>query len=334
MIAEQIVFDHVPAPVKQQAIEYWTRKWRRLQSLLAPFAAEQRHLRLALDNHATRCEARAILMLPTGTLVAYGRSRGADFAEALDEVADRLASEIRRHKGRLRHEYLYHRRRTRREDFSGILPTLEQCHAIRAREGFAEVLRPALRGLSEHARRELIIAQLEGVVPPGEWTVSRVLDEVITRAWQQFDRRPGLPLEHWLTRLLHGILDEKGREPRVVPMSDAIPQDDSRFGAESGWVAEKEPFWPPVAPLTMEQAVPADDFSDQLQHASGEEQQRWILSQLQGFSRQQRRAFALYNLEGWNADDIAALQSRSPQDVLRDVDQVREALGRKLITSE
>jgi DNA-directed RNA polymerase specialized sigma24 family protein len=86
--------------------------------------------------------------------------------------------------------------------------------------------------------------------------------------------------------------------------------------------------------LTLADVVPAANVGSALDSASDEEQRLWILDQLRGFTREQRRAFTLYTLEGWNADEVAALQARAPEAVLLDVEHVRSELAAKLQDAE
>ena len=120
---------------------------------------------------------------------------------------DKLRAEIRQHKERLRHEEVHHRRCRRERDFATAEPHLTALHHERDRDVFFDLLRPLLRNLRDHARRELIIAQLEGDILPGELTVSDLLDEVLLRAWDEWNDRPRTQrLDRWLVRLLHEIL--------------------------------------------------------------------------------------------------------------------------------
>lgn len=100
-MAEHLIFHDCSQGTKQAIGEYWGKKMERLERLLTTFPEDQRHLRLTMRFHQPeRYEAQAVLSLPTGTLVA--QSEGRDAHEVTDLVVDRLAEEIRRHKGVLR----------------------------------------------------------------------------------------------------------------------------------------------------------------------------------------------------------------------------------------
>lgn len=88
-----------PRWLRQDIREYWAEKERRFERLLAGFRPESRRLRLAVRRSKVGWNAKAVLTLNSRTLV--GRKEASGWYEALDEAADRLASEIRRYKERL-----------------------------------------------------------------------------------------------------------------------------------------------------------------------------------------------------------------------------------------
>jgi len=153
----------------------------------------------------------------------------------------------------------------------------------------------------------------------------------VSRAWREFDDRPkDLRLELWLTRLVFETLDERGPEPAKGIGKERIAVGDARTTAQSGWAAGTEALWPQVETLTLASVVRVPVRGSAWERASDEEQRVWILSHLRAFSREQRRAFVLYVLDGWNDDEVAAIQGRSPEEVLLDVARVRDDLARML----
>lgn len=99
---DHVVFLKCPARLNEGIRRYWTDKQPRLERLLSTFRPELRHLRLVVQRARGRWETRAVLSIPSATLAA--RKEADHWSEALDGLADRLASEIRRHRERLRHQ--------------------------------------------------------------------------------------------------------------------------------------------------------------------------------------------------------------------------------------
>lgn len=99
---DPLVFLDCPAWIQDEIRAYWAEKQPRLERLLSAFPPERCHLRVTVRQARGRWAARAALSIPTATLAA--RREAEDWSEALDGLADRLASEIRRHQARLRHD--------------------------------------------------------------------------------------------------------------------------------------------------------------------------------------------------------------------------------------
>lgn len=337
----------------------------RIEQVLEPIPVDQRHVRFSFGCSETGYVARAVLTLPTGNVVARTSAPVADHRAAVDQVVDKLAAELRKHVNQTRHEELERRRRRRGRDFASADPHLGAMRGEGDLEGFFDLLRPLLRQLRCHARRELIIAQLEGVIPPGQLDVGDVLDEVLVRAWDRWPQRPrNVPLERWLVQLLHEFFDEHGfRSPDegrartagqrgadgapTVSIYERLRDDEARhveepdnpaheinpdspYAAEDGWAVENNPNWPFVDSLTRDDVLPDDEAPEPWQTLAAEEERHVILDELERFARDQRRALALHVLDGWTIDEIAEAQERAAGEVARDIEAGRRALRRRL----
>jgi ribosome-associated translation inhibitor RaiA len=99
-MSDHLVFQKCPRTITLAMRKYWTRKTERLQRLLERFPPHQRELTLSVHPHpldATQYEMHAIVKLPLRTISAKAHSPLASFQRALDEVAEGLSAEIRRH---------------------------------------------------------------------------------------------------------------------------------------------------------------------------------------------------------------------------------------------
>jgi len=125
--------------MKSESLAYWAKKAPRLERVLERFPDELRDLDMHLHRHPSleRYEGRLILHLPTGTLVA--EDANSDVRPVLDQLADFLVASIKRHKERLRRDWLNRRRNRRRQGLDTIVP---------AEDVFGASL-PDLEGLSE-----------------------------------------------------------------------------------------------------------------------------------------------------------------------------------------
>ena len=365
-MAEDLLIRECPAGVSEDVASYWQQKVPRLEPRLRRFRANRRHIRFSFVCGDGGYEARVVLTLPARTIVVRSDPAAPEHRVAVDQVEERLAEQLRQLEEQDRQENVQRRKRRREQDFAAAQPHLDELHRHRDRDAFFDILTPLLRQLRGHARRELTIAQIEGTIPPGELTVQDVLDEVLIRAWDDWDQRPkNQPLDQWLVRLLHETLDEYGFKPpdasrkpeprpadakQPVSIYERIREDDPRFNVENGWeieqnpdfpykdenewVGENNPNWPFLNPLTRDEVLPAEDTPEPWQRLVAEEERRLILDELRRIPRDQRRAFTLHVLEGWSIEDIARAQGRPVSQVRADIEAVRRALRQRLERAE
>lgn len=330
-MATHLILHDCPPPLRESLSAYWDTKQPRIETLLKTFPEDQRHLRISVSITHERYSLRGVLVLPTGTLVA--ESTAPTLHAAMDEVVDCLVQQIRRHRESIRRDDVYRRRRSRRDEWAQTLPVTKEGRLGRGQADFFDLVRPMLRGLHDYVARELALAQLEGTLRRGDRSVSDVFDEAVALAYERFGKRPAdRSIESWLVELIHLVLDEfPRRHPHVSALEGAAPSGDQQTEADEGWQIESEAAWGRLSPLTLEDVFPADVIPEPWHEAEVREQRRWILKQLRAFPRQQRRAFTLSVLEGWDTGEIAALQSRSTEEVNADIEGVRDRLRTRLL---
>lgn len=329
-MSDHMVFQRCSDHEKQEIRSYWRQKQPRIERLLTRFPEDQRELRLTVTRKPKRYDLRAALLLPTGSLVAEVSS--AAWHEAIDRLADKLAEEIRRHREVIRREDLY-RRKQRRQDLSRqatamLPPTVEKSD----RKAFFALLNPLIARLRHYAHQELLVAELQGRIGHEEVVVTDLLDEVLLRAWSQFDRREDTePLEVWLTRLLHEVLDEQLATVRTDrSLHDEVEAGSSAEDSAVGFALEDGMAWEEPPTLMFEDILPGQEGGEPWQSLAAVDQMKWVLAQLGEAPATRRRAFTLHLLEGWDSDEIAMVQGRSTDEVREDIEAVRQMLRDRL----
>ena len=330
-MSDHMVFHNCPDWQKQAIRSYWLQKTPRIERLLTRFPEDQRELRLTVTHKPKRYDVHAVLLLPTGSLAAEASSP--TDRDAIDMVTDKLVAEVRRHREAIRRDYLYHRKE-RRQELSGQAAVLLQPGAVRPdRERFFGLLSPLLARLRDHAQHELLVAELQGRIGREEVAVTDLLDEAILRAWAQFiDRDEAEPLEIWLMRLLHEVLDEQvAGVQRAHPIHEEVDIHDSSSEAAAVRASEEAPVWEePSVAATLEDILPSHEADEPWQPLEAVDEMKWVLAQLGAVPAARRRAFTLHLLDGWEPDEIAMVQSRSVEEVRGDIDAVRQMLRSRL----
>ncbi len=325
---------------KDQARDYWEKKARRLERLLSNYHPEFRRLSLVLYEHPSRnqFELRAVLHLPTGTLIA--EETRPSVREAIDTIADELARQIRRHKSQVRKDYVYRRRRERRRNLSAAGPYLEHDAKTLRKEAFFALLRPHLDHVYEYARRELAIMEGEDILPKGQWTPADLVDDVLIRAWEEFSDRPQREaLDVWLIELLHQRLDEwsKGdREFSLAGLDELIRESDAE---EKDLDPDDLEFWwkhvaEPVDPLSWEDLLPDEEWSSAWEELSAEEQEQRLIRHLSNLPATLRHAILLHDAYGFELSEVARIVDRSESQVRADLEEARDQLRRSLAHEE
>jgi ribosome-associated translation inhibitor RaiA len=114
-MSEHMIFQNCTPWQKDMIRSCWTRKLPRIDKLLHHYPEDMRELRLMVKRLPDRFDVHAVLLLPTGTLVAQGSSP-TDCA-AINTVIDRLSQEVRRHKDVIRRDDSYRRKYRQRAMF-------------------------------------------------------------------------------------------------------------------------------------------------------------------------------------------------------------------------
>ena len=316
------VFQDYDEPRKARARRTWAEAWPRLERLLSAFPADQRRLLLTVRRHGQppHDEARAVLILPNGTLVA--EESADDATTALKRTAQALAEEIKRHKEQRRREYLDRRKSRRREVLRAAGPLLRRDAELGRSAAFFELLRPLVHTLRDHVRRELRFAELQGTLRRGHVTEDDLIDEVLARAWRRFKEQPRwVSLDLWLLGLLHRVL---GEWAAGAPVPSGTAPD--RAADDEEWFAS---LFAEQETLEWEHLMLAHEGNPASRLEAEEEHER-VLALLSTLPPVQRQVFALRVLEDYEAGEIAQIQGRSESEVLADIEGGRRALLARL----
>ncbi len=324
-MSEHMIFQNCSPWQKDTIRSYWSQKLTRIERLLQHFPEDQRELRLNIRHNHDRFHVRAVLLLPTGTLVAESSSQMDN--DAVDAVVDKLTMELRKHREYIRHDGSFRRKHHRRETIRRAAVLLETNLGKPDRETFFEMLRPEMDRLSRHAHHELIVAQMQGQIQRREMTVEDIRDEVILRAWTQLEEKDSAePMDVWLTRLLHEVLDEQISPERVVSIDSEIEETESPPEAETAEIKDIESLWEEPPTVSLNDVLENREAEEPWREVELQDQMQWVLKQLSTLPAVQRRAFTLHLMDGWDPDEIAMAQGRSAAEVRADIRAVQQLL--------
>jgi DNA-directed RNA polymerase specialized sigma24 family protein/ribosome-associated translation inhibitor RaiA len=321
---------------KEEARNYLARSIPRLERRISRFGTDRCRLELTLYHHSGRhrWELRAVLKLPTGSLVTVEELSELD--QVIDRVIDELTRQLRRHKSRVRKEHVLRRRQHRGRELVTALPYLERDISQDRREEFFTLLSPRIESVREHAQYELQALEEEGAIAVGELVVEELVDEVLLLAFDRFRLRPPDSLmEAWLMELLHERLTALA--PHELPVSMLESDENAGEPADEGdqLGADDVNYWmtflfEPEEEVRLEELVPDQEPLAAVSQPGSADQRRELRRLLARLPKRARQALMLHEASGFEIPEIAAMLRMDEGEVESLIEHARTSLRKNL----
>lgn len=273
------------------------------------------------DEKTGEWEAFATLNLPSDTLAA--ESAQGDLRAAIEDIVGQLTRQL---------DELQEQATTvarRRQGLEGVLPILHRFRAAGRSENFFTFLQPLLRTFRSYVRRELAVLRTEGATSGEGVESSDVLDDVLLRAWERFDRRPkNGRFDLWLLKLINESLARVRDEVPHESLEERVPDPDREpleTVYQDTWIEQEDD---PEGVELAEVLAGAESLSD-WDRADTDGKQTGLARMLGDLSPSQRHAIVLSAAEGYEPAEIADIQDRSVDEVLADLAIARDELRRQ-----
>ncbi|MBU1565445.1 MAG: hypothetical protein KJ630_07435 [Proteobacteria bacterium] len=321
----QWIFEGCAGPTKEKCRAYWEKKQQRLGRLLATIPSSSKRLRLAVFHQTEQIEkfeVRGVLLLP-------GRTLAVQFFHqllfgALDGLADKLVTVAQKYKRQSAQFVRMQRRQQISDDLVAAQPLLVSDKNADRKESFFRTIRPLLGFLERHARNEIKIHELEGVLSPGQVEPADIVDDVVVLAWENFDKKKkDLSLELWLINLLHKILVKAIQDSRFISLDQRFPLADIDSTAEPEWLEEVLGY---QEELSLAELLPDYDQTDVWEQLDDLDRNLHFNQVLQKFPSCQRQAYLLNALNEYSPKDVAGIQDRDVKNVEDDIQKSTEAI--------
>jgi RNA polymerase sigma factor (sigma-70 family) len=326
---ETFTFEAVDEEEKDRIRAHLHRRSSPLRKLLQQLEAEEDgHLhwvvRGARDGGETWA-ARAVLSWRSGRLEKEGAAATPE--SAVEEAESELVEVLREERLARRRETMRQRKSRRREELESVMALLSKDVQRNRRDSFLALLAPHLEFLGEQAGREITVLEHEGRLPRNRLAIGDVIDETLLLAWERFDRRQQLvPMDAWLTQLLHEVLDRavaRARQRVEGPRPDEEPSGRPGADADQWWRSHLKGDGDPVI---WEDLFADDRNVEPFQMLRSDEERREVLALLSGIPTRDRIAFTLHTMDGYDLEEISMIQERSVPEVERAVERVRKRL--------
>ena len=319
---------------KHPAVEHEIQtQLEKLERRLQVFRSGLVHLKGAVE-HGSDLEGIVValnLRLPSGQMAAHGRNPVA--VVAVKTAFEDLRQQLNRHK-----EVLRDYRRVRRDRAAGVsqVPFEQTLAALHSHEvsadDIAQYVNTSLPRLRRFVERELAFREVEGELIAGSIAPEEVLDEAVLSALGDGHERPEkLAIEPWLYRLALHAIDALWARDGSGELS--VPLEKSARTPNVMTNESQMQFHQPDECL-MEEDIVADRRAPTPEESCASRE--WIAlteSALRGLSRPDREAFLLRAVEGFKAEEVAAITGRSEDDIRNSVMTARARL-RELVPNE
>lgn len=225
--------------------------------------------------------------------------------------------------------------RQSQESLGAVEPELSKLAASQRKDEFIQRLIPLRGFLKSYIRRNLRVAYANQDIRIPYYTSGDIADEVVLRAYQQYDHKPpDLTLEQWMYRLANEVLEEylrerkseeKGRRSledlRAKELSGLEEVEHITADAEREvWLVEdlddaeyyRREFTPPYESRTPEEEL------ERMEELSS------IVRALSRVPVRDRIVFELHAMEGLPKEVVATIADIPPDEVPRVVERVRQ----------
>lgn len=213
----------------------------------------------------------------------------------------------------------------RRRGLRGFLPFLQSFRREGMSREFIALLRALAGSLHRYIAREMGTRRSLGELPAGQTSPQEVIDSALLKAWHRFDQRDDQqPLDAWFVQLMEESLDELA-QPTAERSLDARQPTPTTEPRETQTFETVEHVTEPET-TALARTIAEQPDVDPWNRLDVETKQTRLHAMLRGLSREQRQALMLQTLEGFNETEIADLQSRSVDAVLRDLDEAKQSV--------
>ena len=300
----------------------------RLKRILFQFRPEEKTLRVHLIPQKNNTFRITLSIRMPGKSIIVERT-GQSLIPLVTEVKQSLFEQIKVQTSVIRKEHLRSKSLQQNEAIreavgaSSLLSSGEADGEV-LRDRFTARLRLVLQDLHSHVTRLIRFSQLAGDLQPNYLRPGEVVNDVVLRAYELFRSKPDEEISPaTLYQLAENIiLDEinnfKEQEGNVVSMEEKAPRREHQWDVNDLGEEVLE-FHQSEAALLYEDVMPDVHMPDPVRVLNDEEQMEGIFLGLSKESPFARSAFLLNRVEGFEAYEIAWIQNRSEDEVLKDI---------------
>jgi len=306
----------------------------KLQRRLQVFRPELVHLKGVVEEVSARegVSVSLNLRLPSGQMAVQAAAPNP--TAAVKAAFEDLLQQVNKHKDILRASHKWQRGKrgnsTRPSTTVREVPFEKTLAAVFpptiSSDDVRSYVNANLARLSRFVEREILIREVQEIIPPNSVSKEEVIDEAIAAALSDGQEKPEkLALEPWLYKQALQALDELSRTDEsngnAVHLEDSARRRNERASDEPALQ-----FHQPDESMTGETVIPDSRAATPEQIIASDELLRMIASALRDLGSGPREAFILHAIEGFSVEEIVAITGLQPDRVLAQVSAARDHL--------
>jgi len=305
----------------------------KLSRYLQVFRPDLVHLKgIVEENSARQGVVVALnLRLPSGQMASQENS--GTVVAAIKAAFDDITEQVKRHKGLLRNQHKWPRRRGPGRAVVGTVPFEQTVAAVVPEQvsfsdiaGYVNINLPRLK---RFIQRELQYREDQDQFSPNQLTVEDVMSEAIANALgEQNDVPEKMKLEAWVHRLARQAIDHlafDGRDDGHVPLERSHGEPNVH-GTDDALLQ----FHQPDDKLMEENVIPDPTANNPEELVAGRELLNLVETTLRDAGRDEQEAFILYTLEGFTLQEIAGISNHKVEEVRAAIRRAGDHLQRAL----
>ena len=323
---------HKTPEVEREINQHIDKLRRRLQV----FRPELVHLHGNIEENSAR-EGTVVslnLRLPSGQMAA--QEAGPTPSTALKAAFDALRQQLTKHKEILRAEHKWiHRREPGGAGLQPQVPFEDTVAAVQpatvSEADISSYVNANLKRLTRFVERELRYRENTGEMAPDQIAPEEIVGEAISMALgENLERPEKLALEPWLYRLAMRAIDEQSAQSAEPSSEVSLDSLAPRRRQVPGSDEPQLQYHQPDESMTEETIIADRRVATPEQSASSDELITLVEAALLSANREDREAFLLFGVDGFSAEEIAAISERPVEQVRQSITAAREHLRKAL----
>lgn len=289
-----------------------TRQAAKVRKVLPTFKPEDLDLHVTIEQLPRGNQFHTALVLTTPQNVIRVEELEDNPTRSVLDAFRELGRRIKKFKSQLNREQFWKKQEIAFTEPTPSKPDLES------------IISENLDKVENYIRRELYYQTLLETIPPGILQPQALVDQVFLEVSSQAGMQPAnVSPDQWIFQVARSVIQR-----RIESLEER--EDDSHLEEEvrpaERWDDEELNFYQPDEVLHLEDLLTDRHVSTPEEFLEREETEASLHRAIAHLPEETRESFVLFALEGFNSDEVAMITGKTPEQVLKEVEEARSRL--------